>query len=167
MDRLFRQLDACNVKRYHTVTTIGEQNNGHHTLRMLIILRYLLDDNVPSDLIWATVYHDLPEKETGDIPAMVKWEQPVIATAFANIERRWYSEMDITAKVAPHDKLVLDLADKMELVWYCTEQMQLGNTYMRNIRDRGIKFCRSIYVNAIYLAEKVENFIKGCENECK
>lgn len=137
---LFKLLTGANVKRYHTVLTIGEQNNGHHSLRVLLILRYLLDGNVSQNLMWATVFHDLPEHSTGDIPGHVKWDNQQLEELLDNMEHKYHLDNGTYIELTKDESILLNIADKLELVVYCAEQISLGNIRMKQIRDRGMTY---------------------------
>ncbi len=166
-------LKAANVKRYHTVLTIGDQNIGHHSHRVCLILRFLLGGSVPSYLYEAALFHDLAESVTGDIPATTKWCIPELAEQIDRIEIDWEQEHGIrSTNLTIAESFLLIIADKLELVAYCTEQMMLGNQNMKVIRAIGSNYCaeRAHTLREYYgvdVIELVDEFIERCHDECK
>lgn len=158
---------AANVRRFHTVQVIGDQNLGHHSHRVCLILRYLLGGEVPSHLMWAALFHDLAESVTGDIPAQAKWGSYALNCAVIDLEVNWNTNHNSCIVLTNEEELILSIADKLELVLFCTEQMMLGNRHMEVIRDRGIQFCHE---NLSGLDAEVRtciyNFIERCQDEC-
>lgn len=158
---------AANVRRFHTVQVIGDQNLGHHSHRVCLILRYLLGGEVSSHLMWAALFHDLAESVTGDIPAQAKWASEELNGVISDWETEWHGDHGSWVKLRDDEQLLLSIADKLELVLFCTEQMMLGNRHMEVIRDRGIQFCHE---NLSGLDAEVRtciyNFIERCQDEC-
>ncbi len=64
-------MDSSIVKRYHTCHTIKEQTIGAHQWGCGIIC-LALKPNCSKDVLVYALLHDVAEKVTGDIPAMVK-----------------------------------------------------------------------------------------------
>ena len=172
VNKLSTLLKAANVKRYHTVSTIGDQNLGHHSHRVCLILRFLLGGSVPSYLYEAALFHDLAESVTGDVPATTKWYDPELAEQLDRIEIEWEKEQGIPMDLSTKDWLLLAVADKLELVAYCTEQLMLGNQNVRLIRATGADYCESTAhtLKEHYrfdITERVHEFIERCHDECK
>jgi 5'-deoxynucleotidase YfbR-like HD superfamily hydrolase len=164
-------MKAANTRRFHTVPIIGEQTVGHHSHRMCLLLRWLLDGNVPSQLYEAVLFHDLAESEYGDVPATAKWDSITLSRALDNLEYTWNNANGIYVPLSDLEQDFINIVDKLELVLYCTEQMMLGNQNMRNIRGKGIRYVRGILNDQAQLSERIydkcEQFIEECLNECQ
>lgn len=158
-------LSAANVRRFHTVPILGEQNIGHHSHRVCLVLRYLLDGNVPAHLYEAALFHDLAESDTGDIPAQTKWASNELNELIENWEKEWHVDNGTHISLSDDEAMMLAVADKLELVWFCTEQMMLGNKHMERIRNRGIEYCMNSDLPDPFFG-RMKRFVQECEHEC-
>ena len=159
---------ATNVKRFHTVPIIGEQNIGHHSLRVALILRYVLNGNVSNSLIWATLFHDLAEVTIGDIPSQAKGSSERLSDLLDDWENTWHFDNGTDIFLTEEENMFLSIADKLELVLFCTEQMLLGNKNCIEIRDRGTNYCLDkigLVTSKFHL--NIHNFIEECYCECR
>lgn len=155
-------LKATNVKRFHTVQTIGDQNLGHHSHRVCLILRYLLNGKVPFHLYEAALFHDLAESELGDLPAHTRWKDDYLNKWLLTKETEWNIAHSVDIAISTEERLVLDVADKLELIMYCTEQICMGNRNMLPIKERGVNYCmeqalpEDIFHRMKYLITEIE-----------
>jgi len=133
-------ISASNVKRYHTFPIIGEQTVGHHSHRVALILIYLTDGKLSSNLLKAALFHDLAELHTGDIPATTKWSHPNIADLLKHIENTYEVEHQISVVLTDKEKKLLKTADMCELMLFAEEQYRLGNKNARELWARGINY---------------------------
>jgi len=131
---------AANVKRYHTVPIIGEQTVGHHTHRLLMVLRYIAGGVVSNDLLWKAMFHDLAESVTGDIPAPIKWSDSSLRDSVGGHENDFLSRTGAETWTTKDEDLLLSIADMLELVLFATEQIELGNSGMKELRLRGMTY---------------------------
>ena len=128
--------EAAAVERMHTMRTIGEYTVGHHSFNMLAMLRLVWPD-APRNLIWAIIEHDIPERLTGDILATAKW---------AGVVRKdpEFEDKLIAAIVGDSSCLRLGAElkswlkglDILEFVFYCRDQISLGNSQMLTAYNR-------------------------------
>lgn len=120
---------ASYVERLHTVPTIGNQNIGHHSFGVAMLCRDITNHEASAALIMAALDHDLPEVETGDIPAPVKWSSPVVSAGLTALENQFLLDhahaMDY--ELTDDEARVLKIADTLELALFCLDQLQLGN----------------------------------------
>jgi len=160
-------MQGANVVRYHTVPTVGTQNNGHHSMRVCLILRHLLDGEVSAKLYEAALFHDLSETYTGDLPATTKWANRALTDLVEDLEVQWAVNNDCYVTLCEEEEKLLTIADKLELVWFCTEQMKMGNEHLRTVRQKGIDYCTNVHLVNHIIEQRVSDLIKECENECK
>lgn len=164
-----RLLSATNVKRYHTVPIIGEQNIGHHSHRVCLILRHLLNGEVPVHLYEAAMFHDLAESVTGDVPAQTKWANSSLSKLLDEWEDEWHVINGTSISLCDDEQDLLSIADKLELVVFCTEQLMLGNKRMEIVRERGIMYVKEILETSGLggaVRERVTELIEECTDEC-
>ena len=153
---------AGKVKRYHTMSTHGAQTIAEHTFYVCLLLMELVEK--PSVmLLKAALYHDLPEHETGDIPATTKWKYPKLAEEVKAAESDFIERHGLSVSLPDKDWLALKYADMGELVLYCIDQIMLGNRNMIPVGKRGLDFLRDLP----YLNDRAHEFIKNVEEEFK
>lgn len=114
------------VRRHHTMQTIGEDTNAHHTFNCLCLLDQLNPDASP-ELRRAMLYHDVPEVFTGDIPSPVKRFSAEIGKGVAELEDRIERALEIHEDLTPEDKAWLKAIDRAEFIMWAEDQVLRGN----------------------------------------
>lgn len=131
---LFR--DAGAVKRYHSCRMTREQTLATHSFGVAMLVQQVFPE-CRKEVILAAMKHDLPEFITGDIPAPVKRASVGMSLMLEEMEKGTaplYEDFDLTSPEAS----VLKWADLMELVLWCLEEVQIGNTYAMKQAQTGI-----------------------------
>jgi len=123
------------VERFHTVPTVSSQNNAAHSWGVATIL-FRICPKPSMALIKAALYHDVPECETGDLPAPAKWADSGLSEAVKGIEHTIKTAFDIHVALTSEEELWLSAADKLEGMFYCLEQRKLGNKNMDTVFER-------------------------------
>lgn len=124
-------ISSHGVKRFHTVHTINTETISAHQ-HMVLMLCYLLESGKPSvNLLMAAATHDLPEIETGDIPAPAKrlMDEESLKRLNEAEERfltsicceRFYGMLDY------HERSTLKLADRLAGMLFCLLERKMGN----------------------------------------
>ena len=124
------------VDRLHTERIIGGQTNGDHSAGVAALLIEFTEGEASAKLLMAAIHHDVAEAIFGDVPAPAKWWQ--IEAVKKELE---FAELEFAANAGLWTKLLLTeqerdllrLADKMELMFYCLEQRQMGNTHVGHV----------------------------------
>lgn len=143
---------AGEVRRSHARRVLRHQSVAEHTFNGLMILDWLIRKNcrmqdyaVHIGLYRAFMEHDLPEYFTGDVPANAKSEVPGLREALHRAEDLWMSSVYPDRSTAEHrlkqlsqadDKdynVLIKAADWLELMWYCVEERELGNTQIKGM----------------------------------
>lgn len=158
MKALFRQ--AGGVKRFHTVPTIGTQTVAEHSFNVCMILVDLCGNKTSTELLKAALFHDLPEVETGDIPATAKWSHPMLKSELDTVEDRFVHKHCLQTTLDISEQLALKHADMIELVQYCLDQLRMGNKNMLPIAQRGIAYLKHLPE----FSEYGNNVIKSLEH---
>ena len=128
------------VKRFHTEERVREETVGHHTANLCMIL-LRLDPHCSRDLLVLALMHDLPEGQTGDIPATAKWRWPDIKESVSVAERDVYKDMNLMPPLVHQAELeMLKLADMTDLVMSSYEDYNRGNIYAMNVVSNGIEY---------------------------
>jgi hypothetical protein len=83
-------LDSGDIQRWHTVRTCHPQNNAHHCWGAAVFAMFLYKP-VVCDQDWIAILegcllHDAYEIVTGDVPSMIKWDNPSLKTELGLIE---------------------------------------------------------------------------------
>ena len=81
-----KMLSGGEVKRYHTLSTIGEQTVASHSWGVTLIMVWLKPDISKTAMLKALT-HDVAEKQTGDMPAPTKWNNPELAKELSMVEK--------------------------------------------------------------------------------
>lgn len=117
------------VARFHALPNIPPYNVAEHTYGVTSLL-LLLHPNPSLNLIKAVHFHDLPERWLGDIPATAKWNNPELAVAYKLAEERVFNRLGFTeyAKLTKTEQVWLNACDTLELLQWCDEVIETGNT---------------------------------------
>jgi 5'-deoxynucleotidase YfbR-like HD superfamily hydrolase len=118
------------VKRWHTVSVIGEQTVDQHCAQCVSLLLLLHPD--PSiDLIKAVLWHDSSEQRTGDMPAPIKRSHPDLRAAYhaAEMDVCQAQVSDAFARLSDEDKRWVRTVDILEMALWAADQYMLGNQH--------------------------------------
>jgi 5'-deoxynucleotidase YfbR-like HD superfamily hydrolase len=125
------------VRRFHTCERIREETVGHHSANVAALVLYLEPD-APRELLIAALMHDWPEQYTGDIPAPAKWGSPQLADALAQAEAVCWPQLGVTVPpLHNHHAHILKLADLLDLMLSCSEEMRRGNVEASAVYNNG------------------------------
>jgi len=137
-EKIYNVRMAGRIRRLHIRPMNGdEQNVAAHTWGVAMILLDLFPD-VSREALVFTLRHDVPEVVTGDIPANVKWDNPEIEEALQRREKRFLKDMGWQQehKGAPsydRENLYIRIADRVELLFFCFEQIYMGNSMLLDV----------------------------------
>lgn len=123
---------AGHTRRCHIKQTIGHQTVAEHSYNVAMLCWRLHDREPSAELLKAALFHDLAETVTGDIPAPVKWHSPAIKAELEKVEAIFDKIFHLEVSLSPTEELILKWADSLELMWYCVDQIRLGN---QNVED--------------------------------
>lgn len=132
------------VSRFHTQTMHKENNVAAHSwgVAMLIIC---LHDNPSKELIAAALFHDAGELISGDTPYTSKLLDSNLDASLKAIEKKFLIEngIDYEAYLTELEKAWLKACDMLDLIFTCTEEMDLGNNRIRSVYNNGVSALRS------------------------
>ena len=133
---------AGRIRRLHINPMNGdEQNIAAHSWGVAMILLDLFPCVSRSCLVFA-LRHDVPEIVTGDVPANVKWQHPGLQDTLEWIEEGFLERMGwpTDLKDQHEEKTYIRIADRVELLFYCLEQIYMGNLLLidvfENVREK-------------------------------
>lgn len=143
--KIFNTRMAGRIRRLHTKPENGEgQTVAAHTWGVAMILIDLFP-NISRDALIFALRHDVPETKTGDIPAILKWANKDMAEILERMESEFLNKMgwENHTTLLASEVLSITLADRIELLFYCEEQMYMGNWLLAdvfiNVREKILK----------------------------
>ena len=131
-------LDGGEVKRYHTMSIIGEQSVASHSWGVALILNWLKPD-ISKTAILKALAHDVAEKRTGDMPAPTKWNNPDLAKELSVVEKNIEAELGVDYDLTEEEHEYFKQSDMFELLLYCVNQRSLGNTNVNVVFSNGVE----------------------------
>ena len=140
-------LEGGEVKRYHTLATIGEQTVGSHSWGVALILNWLKPD-ISKTAILKALTHDVAEKQTGDMPAPTKWNNKELALELSTVEKGIEQKLGIDYELTAEEKEFFKQSDLFELLLYCVNQRSLGNTNVNVVFSNGVEKLVDMQLNA-------------------
>ena len=144
LEQLRKIRDAGSITRFHTARVIKEETVAQHSYGVATIVLTLTRGTASRDLIIAALLHDLGEAAIGDIPSPVKASLPQ-ETQDAMEKMETDAIMDMFPRLAedmslePEDVHTLHVADRMDGLMKCIEELQMGN---RHIVPIGMRYCQ-------------------------
>lgn len=139
-EKIYNTRMAGRIRRLHIRPMNGEEQNvAAHTWGVAMILLDLFPKVSKETLVFA-LRHDVPEVSTGDVPANVKWANPELETTLEFMESAFLGDMG-WEKYPPseYDSLAIKVADRIELLFYCLEQMYMGNWLLFDVYENARK----------------------------
>ena len=130
--------EGGDVKRCHTFPHHGEYTVGKHSFDALNLL-LILHPNPSINLIKAIQWHDVPERFTGDIPATVKWQNPILTRQLELMEENTLIQFGLNGpfeEIDSYDKIWLHAIDKLELWIWAKDQITMGNLHAHDMVSR-------------------------------
>ncbi len=127
LERLKLQLEAGEIKRYHTHPIIGEQTVGSHTYGVVQLVRILANDLLSVELLCAALDHDVPELLTGDIPFTAKRMSTELKILIDNLEAKVIADYGLSPSLTAVEYNILKQADLLEMGFFAIRQIELGN----------------------------------------
>ena len=140
-------LDGGEVKRYHTMLTIGEQSVASHSWGVAVILNWLKPD-ISKTAILKALAHDVAEKRTGDMPAPTKWNNPDLAKELSVVEKNIEAELGVDYDLTEEEHEYFKQSDMFELLMYCVNQRSLGNTNVNVVFSNGVEKLVDMHLNS-------------------
>ncbi len=133
-DRIRATREAGMVERAHVVPHLRQYSNAAHTWGVCVLLRLLWPDQ--PHLVDFALFHDVPERWTGDWPAQVIRNQPKAAEALEAEDRRISSRLAIPSEHAlgHEDWVRFKAADRLELWLWTFDEEAMGNRMVLGVR---------------------------------
>lgn len=132
-DRIRLAREGLDVERCHTHPHRDRYSVGHHSAGVAMLIAILWPvahggEMCRAELLAAALFHDVPERITGDVP------QPIADLlgkgALEEMERRvltWLDAPMIPDHLTAEEAIWLHAADRLELYLWCLEQERNGD----------------------------------------
>lgn len=118
---------AGNIIRSHTNAQHGQKTVAEHTYNLVNII--LLLHPAPSmNLVKAAMWHDVPERFTGDLPSPIKQLNPDLGETLHKIEHGIVKSFGLEVPLNADEKKWLKAADRLEYLLWAQEQIEMGNS---------------------------------------
>jgi 5'-deoxynucleotidase YfbR-like HD superfamily hydrolase len=128
----FRKLyEAGQVKRYHTQTTIKDQNLAEHQWGVAMIVNHVYPQGYV--LLMAALTHDLAECDTGDIPYTAKRDNYNLKSASDDAEEAFNFQHNLVQGLNREEHKILAWADMFECFLFARRETWLGNQTMQKV----------------------------------
>jgi len=116
------------IERYHIKgqRMLTRQSVAEHSWRMAALI-YTVNRMAREALIWATLFHDVSERVTGDMPANVKRANPAIAAAINEVSTAEEVRLHIRFDLSEQEQRLLAWADRFEGAMHCLDELEMGN----------------------------------------
>lgn len=139
---LFDILDGGWIERYHIKgqRMLTRQSVAEHSWRMAAII-FSIRPNCSASLILATLFHDVSERVTGDLPANVKRVNPAIAATVNEVSTAEEVRLGIRFLLSPAEQKLLAWADRFEGALHCFDELEMGNRKIIHTLMRYINYC--------------------------
>ena len=85
----------------------------------------------------------------------IKWKFPRLAKELDKVEQEVMKDLGVDIILKDYEKVMLKMADMMELLWFCVEEERRGNRNFKEVFIRGTKFLQDLFttdhkMNIIY-----------------
>jgi 5'-deoxynucleotidase YfbR-like HD superfamily hydrolase len=165
-EQLLEVRRAGDIKRYHLHRTIGEQTVASHSWGVAMLV-YALCEAPSANLIKAVLCHDIAERAVGDIPSPVKKLLTKEAKdSLDEMEQIYLDTVGISwGYLTEYEKEVLNVADILEGMLYCLDQVQLGNLNMVSIYKTSVSYLFELTEGNTKLRRSALDVLDGASKE--
>ncbi len=135
-DRIRQTRAGGAVQRCHGMRHNGSYSNAEHTWGVLVLLQHLYPDQFAEIAPYALA-HDVPEFIFGDIPAPTMRYVPGLRNQLGRYEDALNRELGNKpeGELSGEAHAILKSCDRLELWFWCREQLAAGNFFAREFLD--------------------------------
>ena len=135
LDRLLLVRQGGHVERSHTTPHHGSYTVASHSWGVAQII--LTFHPLPTiELVRAALNHDVHERWIGDLPGQVIWENDELRDLLKELEAGVNAKLGISAPASREDVTWLYIADKIDLLLWAFDQVDLGNKSAERFVER-------------------------------
>ena len=138
--------EAAGVARYHTARLIHGESVGEHSFNVCNLILLMTNGEASRALLIAALTHDMGEPAVGDVPSPIKKMMPDTVKVIMNC-----MEEAAVRVIHPHtptisdvEKKLLKLADNLDGLLKCRDELRLGNRNIRTIGDRYVQYIQEL-----------------------
>jgi 5'-deoxynucleotidase YfbR-like HD superfamily hydrolase len=141
VETIFEQIkilrNGSGVLRLHTVGTKMNrtQTNADHACNVALIC-YMIDRDCSKNVLLECLIHDHHEYDFGDMAAQGKWRFPELSEIEKKIRSIWAEQFDFDIALTEEERRLVQICDFLELMFFCDEEMRMGNSYAYTVFDR-------------------------------
>lgn len=172
-DQLEALLDGGFIERYHVRgrRMIVPQNVAEHSWRMAAVL-FHINPVARAVMVWATLFHDVSERVTGDLPSPVKNANAEIRKEFNRVSTAEEQRLGIRFDLTEEEKKLLNWLDRFEGALHCLDEVEMGNRKAIRTLLRYFDYCTGAqhvlqnegmehrrFALFVQLTEKVNNYL--------
>lgn len=142
ISRILALREGGQTKRCHTIPYIGPYNVAIHSYNALVLLLALYPRTPRLELIQAVMFHDTPERWTGDVPTPAKISSPLLRNILDSLEQKILDKLgfsNLFSNLAPFERHWLTAVDLLELYIWGKEQELMGNQLIKSMNDTILK----------------------------
>lgn len=135
LERIRALREAGLVERCHVLPHLRSYNNAQHTWGVCCLLHIFWPED--PHLVTFALFHDVPERWTGDVPAQVLRANPALKTAFAGQDEMIMSALRLPCEhsLVDTDFVRFKACDRLEFWLWTWEEEALGNRMVLNARE--------------------------------
>lgn len=165
-DAFFVARNAGHIVRLHTVRGANaRQTIAAHSWGVAMLVMAVAPTNNAA-MVRAALLHDVPEIETGDIPAPAKWHNEDLSAALRRMEDEFLDRYGLHVELTPAEEKIVKWCDTAELVLHSLECVEDGNDAMIAVLHNAMVFLRNIprstaEMNEVY--EWINEKVIACE----
>lgn len=170
--KLIRQLNALRdagiVARYHTARILRPESVAEHSFNVVNIVLAITKGLASKELIVAALTHDMGEYLVGDIPAPVKLRlPPEVGQTIAEMEDDAIDDLhpDLYRGLTKDEERVLKIADRLDGLLKCLDELKMGNTTIIPIGGRYVGYLHQLTDKDDYLRMEVTGIIQAWNEE--
>lgn len=126
VQRVLMARECSHVERAHTLPHHGSYTNGQHSFDMML-LAYELMPVVTRNVMLAIMFHDLPERWTGDCPSPAKESDGELGKRLAQAESRIARKLGWEVELTNDEREWVKALDRLELLLWAHDQVHMGN----------------------------------------
>lgn len=130
-ERILALREGGRVERTHTIPHVGEYNVAMHCYNAASLLLMLSTTPPSLNLIKAVLWHDVPERWTGDISAPAKWACPELKLLLDFLEMKIFEKLELAnvfKELTTEEQDWLSAVDLLELYIWAVEQNPDANS---------------------------------------
>ena len=142
LDTVLLEREAADVLRYHTQRTLRQQSIGAHSFGVMQLV-LAADPECRKEVLVAAMRHDYAELATGDVPAPAKRASAALQDALDDLERAQPYLAPHPGPFTAEELRLLKWADTMELVLWCLEEHEMGNTLVDKVAVLGMAWIQA------------------------